>query len=324
MTQQKKDKTIWRVPAEMAGNRLDISLTKLPFGISRSQWKRLIEEGFVRIEGQGIAPSHILKPGETVDITIPAPEPLELSPEKIALDIVYEDDSLLVINKPSGMVVHPGAGHSKHTLVHALLHHCPDLAGIGGKKRPGIVHRLDKDTSGLLVVAKTESAHNSLSGQIKEKQARRVYAALVYGTIPDDTGQVRTLIGRHPVHRQKMSINVRSGREAITDWKVIERFSGFTWMALRLHTGRTHQIRVHMAHIRHPVVGDKVYGRDRLHQGCPPELIAAIADLSGQALHAQTLGFHHPVTGGFMEFSAPLPTAIQRILYILKKIKEGY
>ncbi|MGA1792099.1 MAG: RluA family pseudouridine synthase, partial [bacterium] len=306
------------------GSRLDISLSKLHFGISRSQWKRLIEEGFVRIDGRGIPPSHLLRPGEVVDITIPSPEPLELAPEKIALDIVFEDGSLLVINKPSGMVVHPGAGHPKHTLVHALLHHCPDLAGIGGKKRPGIVHRLDKDTSGLLVVAKTESAHISLSAQIKEKLARRFYVALVYGTLPDDTGQIQTLIGRHPVHRQKMSINVRRGREAMTDWKVMERFSDFTWMSLRLHTGRTHQIRVHMAHIRHPVVGDKVYGRDRLPQGCPPELKAAIAGLSGQALHAQTLGFHHPVTDRFMEFSAPLPEAIQKILDILRKIEQGY
>jgi 23S rRNA pseudouridine1911/1915/1917 synthase len=316
---QEKNTTIWTVPSDKAGKRLDVCLTQMPFRISRSQWKRLIEKGFVKIEGHESTPSHILKTGEVVEITIPEPEPLEIEPEKIVLDIVYEDDSLLVINKPAGMVVHPGAGHSKHTLVNALLHHCPDLAGIGGKKRPGIVHRLDKDTSGLLAVAKTEWAHLSLSSQLKKKQVQRVYLALVHGIFPKDEGQIHTLIGRHPVYRQKMSINVRTGREAITNWKVKERFLHFTWMELRLQTGRTHQIRVHMSHLNHPVVGDKVYGRGKIPQECPLKLKSAIAVLPGQALHAHSLGFYHPCSGKYMEFFSPPPMSIQRILDILKE-----
>jgi len=310
--------TIWIVPADKAGKRLDISLTQLRFQISRSQWKHLIENGFVRIEGQTSHPSYILRSGDRVEVTIPPPEPLELEPEEIALNIVFEDDFLLVVNKPSGMVVHPGAGHSKHTLVNALLHHCPDLDGIGGKQRPGIVHRLDKDTSGLLMVAKNDSAHHSLARQIKEKLVRRIYVALVHGEVPQEEGHIHTMIGRHPVHRQKMSINVRVGKDAITNWRVKERFPHFTWMELRLQTGRTHQIRVHMASMHHPVVGDKVYGRDRLPETYPSELKSAIAALSGQALHAHTLGFHHPATGDYLEFSSPLPIRIQRILDILR------
>jgi 23S rRNA pseudouridine1911/1915/1917 synthase len=322
MMQQRENTTIWTVSSDKAGKRLDICLTEMPFKISRSQWKRLIEQGFVKIQGHSSTPGYILKTGEVVEITIPPPEPLELEPEKIPLDIVYEDDSLLVINKPAGMVVHPGAGHLKHTLVNALLEHCPDLTGIGGKKRPGIVHRLDKDTSGLLVVAKTEFAHNSLSSQIKKKQAHRIYLALIHGTVSEDEGQIHTLIGRHPVHRQKMSINVRRGREAITNWMVKERFLHFTWMELRLQTGRTHQIRVHMAYLHHPVVGDKVYGRGKIPQGCPAELKSAIADLNGQALHAHSLGFRHPVSGKYLEFSSQPPISIQRILNILRENKE--
>ncbi|MGA1841709.1 MAG: RluA family pseudouridine synthase [bacterium] len=315
---QGKNTTIWTVSKDKAGKRLDICLAQLPFRISRSQWKRLIEEGFVKIGGHVSAPSHILRIGEIIEITIPEPEPLEIEPEKIALDIIYEDDSLLIINKPAGMVVHPGAGHSSHTLVNALLHHCPDLAGIGGKKRPGIVHRLDKDTSGLLAVAKTEWAHISLSSQLKKKQVQRVYLALVHGIFPEDEGQIHTLIGRHPVYRQKMSINVRTGRDAITNWRVKERFSHFTWMELRLQTGRTHQIRVHMSHLGYPVVGDKVYGRGKIPKDCPLKLKSAIAGLTGQALHAHSLGFNHPCSGKYMEFHSPPPMSIQKILNILK------
>ena len=319
MTSDPKNTTIWTVSSDKAGKRLDIALSQLRIDISRSQWKRLIENGFVKIDGRVTNPSHILRKEEKVEITILPPEPLELTPEKIPLDIVFEDRSLLVVNKPSGMVVHPGAGHSKHTLVNALLYHCPDLAGIGGKKRPGIVHRLDKDTSGLLVVAKNESAHHALSNQIKNKRVKRIYMALVHGMVTPEEGQIHTMIGRHPVHRQKMSINVRAGKEAITYWWVKEHFTQFTWMELHLRTGRTHQIRVHMASMHHPLVGDKVYGHGKIPEKCPAEVKSAIAALSGQALHARTLGFHHPVDGKYMAFSAPLPAQIQRILDILRR-----
>ncbi|MBN2374531.1 RluA family pseudouridine synthase [bacterium] len=309
----------WTVPFEKSGQRLDISLAQVYTDITRSQWKRLIKDGMVRVSGQASSPSHVLKPGELVEMTIPPPEPLDIEPEKITLDILYEDDSLLVINKPAGIVVHPGAGHSRHTLVNALLYHCPDFRGIGGKKRPGIVHRLDKDTSGVLMVAKTEHAHQSLSIQLKEKKALRIYVALVHGVLSEDEGEVHTIIGRHPIHRKKMSINPRKGREASTFWKVKERFCRFTWLELHLKTGRTHQIRVHMSHVHHPVVGDTVYGRGRIPHECQSSLKKAISKLPGQSLHAQTLGFCHPETGRYMEFSTPPPIEIQRILDILRE-----
>jgi len=316
--EQDNSRTVWKVPSDQAGMRLDVYLTHLPFTMSRSHWKRLIEKGFVTIEGRATHPSYAVKAGDILEIYIPPPEPSAMEPEAILLDILYEDDALLVLNKPAGMVVHPGAGHSRHTLVNAILHHCPDLAGIGGTRRPGIVHRLDKDTSGLLAVAKTEFAHHSLSAQIKERQVKRAYLALVHGVIEQNEGRIHTLIGRHPVHRQRMSIHVRSGREAITDWQVRERFTWFTLVEARLHTGRTHQIRVHMSHIQHPVVGDRVYGRGKIPAECPGKLREAISALPGQALHAFSLCFRHPLTGEIMEFTAPPPPAIQDILDMLR------
>jgi 23S rRNA pseudouridine1911/1915/1917 synthase len=318
--QQNKKEITWIVPQGEAGQRLDSALTRLPLKISRSQWKRLINEGMVRIGESIPQPSHTVKPGEEVIIEIPPPEPLTVQPEDIPLDILYEDGALVVINKPAGLVVHPGAGHAEHTLVNALLHHCPDLTGIGGKQRPGIVHRLDKETSGLLVAAKTDQAHQSLSLQIKERKVNRRYIALVYGSLTQDKGEVHTLIGRHPVDRKIMSIHPRRGRDAITYWRVKERFIDFTLLELQLGTGRTHQIRVHMSSINHPVVGDRVYGRNRLPHITPLELKSAIADLPGQALHAQALGFCHPETGECLEFSAPPPEVIQRILDILRRV----
>lgn len=314
-----KNITTWIVPSEKAGQRIDLGLAQLHLNISRSQWKRLIKDGMVRIEGRTLIPSYILKSADVIEISIPPPEPLEIEPERIPLDIVYEDDSLIVINKPAGLVVHPGAGHSKHTLVNALLYYCPNFTGIGGKQRPGIVHRLDKDTSGLLMVAKSEQAHQYLCTQLKEKQVRRIYLALVHGVISKQEGEVHTLIGRHPVQRKKMSIHPRKGRQATTLWRVKERFNNFTLLELHLKTGRTHQIRVHMSYINHPVVGDKIYGRGKLPHGCQTGLKQAIAALPGQALHAQTLGFYHPVSGKYMEFSQPPPMVIQNILYILRE-----
>ncbi|MGA1795698.1 MAG: RluA family pseudouridine synthase [bacterium] len=318
MTDQDNSRTTWTVTSDQAGTRLDVYLTRLPFNMSRSHWKRLIEKGFITIEGHATHPSYAVRTGDILEITIPPPEPSTMEPEAMHLDIIYEDDALLVLNKPVGMVVHPGAGHSRHTLANAVLHHCPDLTGIGGTRRPGIVHRLDKDTSGLLVVAKTEFAHHSLCAQIKERQVKRLYLALVHGIFDQNEGRIRTLIGRHPVHRQRMSIHVRVGREAITDWRVKERFAQFTLVEVRLHTGRTHQIRVHMSHLNHPVVGDRVYGRGRLPAECPQGLREAITALPGQALHAFSLCFRHPLTGETMEFSVPLPPSMQGILDILR------
>lgn len=315
----------WVVPTTKRGQRLDLSLSQLgfnlpggPFSLSRSQCKRMILDGKIKVDGQISNPSYRIKAGDIVEITIPPPEPLDMRSEDIPLSIIYEDAALVVIDKPAGLVVHPGAGHKHHTLVNALLHHCPNLSGIGGKQRPGIVHRLDKDTSGLIVVAKTETAHQSLCAQIKQRSVRRAYVALVYGQIAEHDGEVSTLIGRHPFHRKRMSIKPRKGRQAITYWRVKERFNNFTWLELSLKTGRTHQIRVHMAYINHPVVGDRVYGRGR-HPSTPSlDLKKAIAALPGQALHAQTLGFSHPLTGEYLEFSTPPPPSIQDILNILR------
>ncbi len=318
MNELNEKRLTWIVPPEKAGHRIDSGLTQHPLKFSRSQWKRLIKKGMITMKGRIVNPSYILKSGDIVEITIPPPEPSEVEPEYIPLDIVYEDNSLIILNKPPGIVVHPGAGHSKHTLVNALLHHCPNLTGIGGKQRPGIVHRLDKDTSGLLMVAKTEQAYNSLSLQLKEKKVNRVYVALVYGIFNQEEGEIHTLIGRHPKKRKKMSAHPDKGKEAITYWNVLESFSNFTLLELKLKTGRTHQIRVHMSFIHHPVVGDKVYGRGRIPPDCQNELRMAVASLPGQALHAKTLGFYHPESGKYLQFSSLLPESLEKILAILR------
>lgn len=312
-------KTTWKVTSDKVGERLDIALSHIFPEISRSQCKRLIREGMVSVNGRLPNPSYILRDNDIVEIIIPPPEPLEIEPEDIYIDIIYEDDSLLVINKLSGLVVHPAPGHSKHTLVNALLHHCPNLEGIGGKQRPGIVHRLDKDTSGLLMVAKTQQAHNALSLQLKEKKVNRIYIALVYGMFKEKEGMIETRIGRHPKERKRMSANPHTGKEAITYWRVKELFQQFTLLELKLKTGRTHQIRVHMSYAKHPLVGDRIYGRGRIPPNSSSELKNAIGLLTGQALHAQTLGFFHPLTHEYLEFSSPLPKNIEHILDILRK-----
>ncbi len=320
------------VPEEARGERLDRFLAGLPdLGLTRARVQRLIERQLVLVEGRPARAAQRVRPGERVEVVVPPPQPLEARPEEIPLDVVYEDADLLVINKPRGLVVHPAPGHPGGTLVNALLARCPGLRAAGWSTpaqgadgtwgeviRPGIVHRLDKDTTGLLVVAKTPEAHLSLSRQLKERQVRREYLALVRGQPPDE-GTVDAPIGRHPVHRQRMAV-VAGGRPARTHYRVLERFpppggegrrSGYALLAVRLETGRTHQIRVHLAHAGHPVAGDPVYGGRRGELG-----------LEGQALHAARLAFVHPRTGEPVEFSAPPPPDLAAALATLRGTAE--
>jgi len=295
------------VPPQAAGERLDRWLAAAGVGPSRAFVQRLIDAGLVTVDGRPASASQRVRPGQRVVVDIPPPEPLEAQPEAIPLDVVYEDDDIIVVNKPQGMVVHPAAGNRAGTLVNALLAHSQGLSGIGGKERPGIVHRLDKDTSGLLVVAKNDHAHISLARQIQAREVLREYVAVVHGRVRDDRGRVDAPIGRHPVHRQRMAV-VPGGRPAVTDYEVLERFPDYTYLRLKLQTGRTHQIRVHMVHLGHPVVGDPVYGPRR----CPWQL-------AGQCLHARRLGFRHPRTGEWLTFEAPLPAAMEKVLRDLRR-----
>ena len=263
--------------------------------LSRTQAQRLIRDGAILLNGKSVKPNAITTAGDLVDITFPDPVETDVLPENIPLDVVYEDADLLVINKPQGMVVHPSAGHESGTLVNALLYHIRDLSGIGGELRPGIVHRIDRMTSGLIVVAKNDEAHRALSDQFRDHSAHRSYAALVDGNIREDEGTVNAPLARHPVDRKRMAI-VQGGREAVTHWRVAARYGQYTLLQIELETGRTHQIRVHMASRQHPVTGDDVYGREKRPFG-----------LLGQALHGYRLAFEHPRTKEKMVFYAPLP-----------------
>lgn len=276
-------------------------------GVTRSRAAALVSEGLVSVNGKTVSKSCKVKKGDTVLITVSDPKEYDIVPENIPLDIVYEDEDLLVVNKPKGMVVHPAAGNYSGTLVNALMFHCgSSLSGINGVMRPGIVHRIDKNTSGLLMVAKNDLAHTGLAAQIKAHSFMREYEAVVYGNIKDDEGTVNAPIGRHPIKRKQMAV-VNGGRDAVTHYKVIERFDGFTHIGVRLETGRTHQIRVHMAYIGHHVAGDEVYGPKKV-----------ITELGGQCLHAKKIGFIHPRTGEYMEFDSPLPDYFKKFLQRLK------
>jgi 23S rRNA pseudouridine1911/1915/1917 synthase len=289
-------------------------------GLTRSMARRLIEAGQVTVDGTKEKPSLKLRGGEKVVVTIPPPVPAEPAAETIPLEILYEDSDLVVVNKPAGMVVHPGAGNASGTLVNALLGHCHDLSGIGGELRPGIVHRIDKDTTGLLVVAKNDPAHRSLSQQFKDHTIKRVYLALVFGSPKADKGRIESAIGRHPVDRKRMSGTARRGKKAVTHWQAVSRYLGVTLMRLKLETGRTHQIRVHLCEAGHPLVGDTVYGGSgRLATIQDTQLRELIKGMGRQALHAKTLGFIHPASGEYLEFDTELPTDMVRIIDYLEK-----
>lgn len=295
------------VPPEAKGERLDQFLHRHVPTLSRSRLQELIQAGSVLLDGKATKPSIKLKGGESVEVDIPAPRELAVAPEAIPLEVVYEDSDLIVINKPQGMVTHPAPGAWEGTLVNALLAHCQDLSGIGGVARPGIVHRLDKDTSGLLVVAKNDMAHQALSAQIAAKTATRQYLAVVQGVLATAEGSIEAPIARHPTERIKMAV-VPGGRHALTHWRVLEAFHDASLVEVTLATGRTHQIRVHMAHLGHPLVGDPVYG---------PKARVPVR-LEGQALHAFRLAFDHPTTGQRMVFEVPPPERFQALLRYLR------
>jgi 23S rRNA pseudouridine1911/1915/1917 synthase len=306
--------------------RLDRFLASGLSELSRSQLKKLIDDGQILLDGVPAKAGTRLKGGEVLTVAIPAPTPAEALPEPIHLNVVYEDRHLIVLDKPAGMVVHPAPGHQGGTLVNALLHHCRDLSGIGGELRPGIVHRLDKDTSGVLVATKDDATHRHLARQFKAHSIRRRYFALVHGLPAQTEGTVDRPIGRHPLHRQKMSSAARSGRHAVTHWRVVQRFDRdrLTLLELRLETGRTHQIRVHLSEMHWPVVGDPVYGTPgRLRDMGDTALRALLQRLERQFLHARLLGFVHPHTGGYVEFHSPLPAELTAIIHYLEE-KYGH
>ena len=297
-----------RASEESKNQRLDAFLASSLDGLTRSQATRLIESGEVAVNGRAVSKSYKLAGGEDIAVTLPEPEPVEAVPQDIPLDVVYEDTDVIVVNKPSGMVVHPAPGHPDGTLVNALLYHCAGtLSGIGGALRPGIVHRIDRDTSGLIIAAKNDAAHQYLSAQLADHTLARTYECIVVGALREDRGTVDAPIARHPTDRKRMAV-VAGGREAVTHWEVIARYPGYTHVRCRLETGRTHQIRVHMAYIGHPILGDTVYGAKK-----------EVPGLTGQCLHAVGLRFLHPRTHEVVELSCPLPDEFTRMLQKIRK-----
>ncbi|MDY2937527.1 MAG: RluA family pseudouridine synthase [Fusicatenibacter sp.] len=293
------------VSPEMAGYRIDKFLAEMMNDYSRSFLQKLLRDEKVFVNQKPVKTSYKISSGEEVEVRLPEPETLSVEPEKIPLSVLYEDEDILVVDKPKGMVVHPSAGHDSGTLVNAVLYHCRgNLSGINGVLRPGIVHRIDMDTTGALVICKNDYSHQKLAEQLEVHSITRKYRAIVHGNLPEDDGTIRGAIGRHPTDRKKMAINEKNGKPAVTHYHVLERFGDYTYVECQLETGRTHQIRVHMASIRHPILGDQVYGP----RNCP------IKNLQGQTLHAMILGFLHPRNGQYMEFTAPLPEYFEKLL----------
>ena len=296
--------------ADTAGERLDAFLARSVEDLSRSAAQKLLEKGAVTVSGRPAKKNEKTAEGMRVEVELPDPEPIDVVPQNIPLDVVYEDADVIVINKPVGLVVHPAPGHPDGTLVNALLYHCGDsLSGINGQLRPGIVHRIDRDTSGLIIAAKNDKAHVALADQLQDHSLARVYEAVVHGNIREDEGTVDAPIGRHPIDRKKMAIDRKDGRRAVTHWTVLGRYPGYTHIQCRLETGRTHQIRVHMASIGHPLVGDPVYGGNR----------KSLPGLVGQCLHARKLRFIHPATQSPLEVECPLPDWFERVLRQINK-----
>lgn len=300
----------WIIEAEWDNIRIDRFLSEELENVSRSYIQKLIKDGCVTADGRPVKANYKLKLGVTIEIDIPEPVSLDVEPQDIPLDIVYEDADVLLVNKPKDMVVHPSAGHMDGTLVNALLYHCKDsLSSINGVMRPGIVHRIDKDTTGVLIICKNDIAHNCIADQLKVHSITRKYRAIVYNNLKDDQGTIDAPIGRHPIDRKKMAINHKNGKSAVTHFKVLERFGRFTYVECELETGRTHQIRVHMSSIGHPLLGDEVYGSAKQpYKTC------------GQVLHAKVFGFIHPTTNEYMEFETPLPEYFEDLL---KKFRNG-
>ena len=289
------------------GQRIDRYLSDELEDRSRSYIQKIMKEGYVKVNQKPVKSNYRLSFGDSVEVTLPEAKEPDIVPENIPLDILYEDQDIIMINKPKQMVVHPAPGHYSGTLVNALMYHCGDeLSGINGCMRPGIVHRIDMDTTGSLVVCKNDKAHQSLSEQLKVHSIRRIYVAIVHGNIKEDSGTVNAPIGRHPTDRKKMSTHCKNGRDAVTHYKVLERFGDYTYIQCELETGRTHQIRVHMASIGHPLLGDEVYSNRK-----------SPFKLQGQTLHAKTLGFIHPTTGEYLEIDAPLPEYFEHLLAVL-------
>ena len=294
--------------------RLDLFVSSQLAGETRASVQRLIESGDILVDGHQVRSSLKLKGGEKVSVDIPAPVEAEPQAEPIPLDVLYEDGDLIVVNKPAGMVVHPGAGNSSGTLVNALLGHCTDLSGIGGEVRPGIVHRLDKGTSGVMVAAKSDRAHQGLSAQFHVHSIKRIYLALIFGNPAEDTGKIENVIGRHPTERLRQSGKARHGKHAVTRWRVKERYGRICLVELRLETGRTHQIRVHLTEAGFPLLGDPLYpDGGRTNNLADPRLKKMISSLGRQALHARTLGFVHPVSGDYLEFTTDMPDDMQAL-----------
>ena len=302
----------YTVEESQSGMRLDKFLTEIYPDQTRSFLQKLVKSGEIKVNGKPVIKAgFVVEGGDQVSASIPTPQAVEIEAENIPLDILYEDADVLIVNKPKGMVVHPSAGHYSGTLVNAIMYHCADsLSGINGEIRPGIVHRIDMDTTGALIICKNDAAHVDIAEQIKDHTVTRRYRGIVCGVVKEDEGTIEGAIGRHPTQRKKMAINEKNGKPAITHYKVLQRFAKYTYMEFRLETGRTHQIRVHMASIGHPLLGDELYGN-------PKNL--AMKGLQGQTLHAMVIGFVHPTTHEYMEFEAPLPEYFQNLLKKLPK-----
>ncbi len=302
---------IFEVLLEQENERLDKYVSLIYPDFSRSFFQKLIKESAVLVNDKPEKANYRMKAEDVVTIHFPDATETAIEPENIPLDILYEDQDVLIVNKPKGMVVHPSAGHYSGTLVNGILYHCKDsLSGINGEIRPGIVHRIDMDTTGSLIVCKNDISHVNIAEQIKEHSVNRIYEGIVYGNVKNDEGTIEGAIGRHPTDRKKMAINEKNGKPAITHYKVLERFGNYTYMQFKLETGRTHQIRVHMSSIGHPLLGDNLYASGK----------TAFKNLTGQTLHAKTIGFVHPTTQNYMEFEAPLPEYFENLLSRLKNL----